>query len=201
MTTRRAGIEVPLAALSALLFAGCTSPQVRVASLRADTRLAGGGESLVKMEVPGTWFQSASKPDRADFLAPDNFSRATVSSIPVLASDRCVEIAQRAARDAVTDLLKGKKDVRADLKSAPESPEVVDFSAVVPGNPPGPSDRAVAGRVICRDGALAVATCSAGVERPDNRDVCQKALGTLRVEPLGQVTKQEVPEGMDHGPK
>src|SRR5438067_13392364 len=84
----------------------CTSaivacvPTTRSVVLHSDARLLGGTETYVRAEVPGYWSESVSRPDRAELLGSDNFTRMTLTVVPVTADPaRCPEFARRAAEE------------------------------------------------------------------------------------------------------
>ena len=163
-----------LAAAGVALFGCATS--AKTVQLRADARAMGGIDASASMEVPEGWYQSGKRADRLVFSAPDNFSSLTLS-LQSLRGDpaRCPELAQSAAADAARH-----PSAKADLLSPAEG--VTDWHLTVPANPPGPSDRYVQGRAMCRAGALAVVTCSTGIARKDTTGVeCAKVLASLSI--------------------
>jgi hypothetical protein len=154
--------------------AGCMGP--RSLSARADSRQMGGGESVAKIEVPEGWYNTASKSDRAEAAAPDNFTRVSLVTTPVLADEKgCPDFATRAAQDAVNGLKGQKPDLVADGAK-------VSFAADAPASPPGPNDRRIIGQALCRNGVVAVVACSSGVKRADMGNACKKIVDSLSVE-------------------
>jgi hypothetical protein len=160
------------------------APTHKILTLRADNRLLGGGEAVAKIEAPGDWYQATRKADRADLAAPDNFSSVSFSVAAVLADrSRCPEFARRAATDATSAA--SNAGAKPEFASAPEAPEVVDWKVTIQASPPGPFNRFVQGRAMCREGALAIVTCSTGVERKSSTGAdCAKVLESLNIEGL-----------------
>jgi hypothetical protein len=74
---------------------------------------------------------------------------------------------------------------------------------IVPASFRGPSDRWTLGRAVCREGALAVVTCSVGVARSGtDGELCQKVLASLTIERVGAVERIARPEpAMDRVPE
>lgn len=171
--------------IAALALGACASG--RTATIRADSSLAGGLDAAAKIDVPAGWYQTTSRLDRQEFVAPDNFSRIGFSTSPVTAqASACPALAQRAAESAAAELTKGQK-LKVEMATAFEAPEVVDFTMTVPSAPPGPSDRLVLGRALCRDGALAVVSCSVGKRQWATLGrTCEQVVASLRVESKSQ---------------
>lgn len=151
--------------------------------LKGDARLIGGSEAVARLELPGSWTVTGKKADKVDAAAPDNFSKLSMTMAPALVGpEACAELAARIAGDVALAAAGGNKDVKAELAPA-GSPEVVGFVETVPASPPGPADRYVQGRVVCRAGALVTAQCSTGINRRDTTGAdCKKALDGLTVE-------------------
>ena len=168
-----------------LTLASCASAH-KVLMLKTDNRLLGGGEAVAKVEAPGDWYQAVRKNDRADLSAPDNFSSLAFWATPVLADPaRCPEFARRAA-NAATAPATAAPGAKAEYSASPETPDVVEWRITVPASPPGPFNRYVQGRAMCRNGALAVVTCSTGVERKGSTGAdCAKVLESLNIEAIG----------------
>ena len=62
---------------------------------------------------------------------------------------------------------------------------VVSYELTIPGGPSGVGDRVVQGRVICRQGAMVLASCSTSLTRRATVGaLCQKMLAEITVEPL-----------------
>jgi hypothetical protein len=176
----------------AMLFAlgvsalGCASAH-KVVSLKADARTLGGNEAVAKVEAPGNWYQGARRTDRADLSAPDNFSKLSFWVSPVVvASEGCAELAKRAASDMAQSAA-GATGAKPEFAVLPESPDTIDYLLTVPASPPGPFNRLVLGRAMCRNGALAVVTCSTGAKRKATEAVCQKVLASLSIDALTPV--------------
>lgn len=82
----------------------------------------------------------------------------------------------------VSDTAKGEAVITVD----PKAPEVVDYRfdrLTPPATPPSSGDRFIQGRAVCRDGTLAVASCSTGIARRETTGaVCRRILDSLRIE-------------------
>jgi hypothetical protein len=167
---------------TAALLTSCASGSKSLV-LKGDARLIGGNETVAKLELPGEWTVTSRKADRIEAGAPDNFSRLTMTMAPVLvAPEACAELATRAATDLAAAAAAGKGDVKPEI-AAVGAPEIVGFTETVPASPPGPGDRYVVGRVVCRAGALVSVQCSTGISRKDTTGAdCKKALDSLSVE-------------------
>jgi hypothetical protein len=145
--------------------------------LRSDARLVGGAESFARVEVPGSWSQTVDRPERAELLGADNFSRITVTLSPVIAdASTCAQHAARIAEEEPAPHGTRK------LTAHPDSPDVVDYLLTVPSPVPGPSDRVVLGRAICRNGGLANVTCSTGYLKAETLERCEKVVASLSVD-------------------
>jgi hypothetical protein len=165
---------------------GCASAH-KVVSLRADARTLGGNEAVAKVEAPGGWYHATRRAERAELAAPDNFSKMSFSVSPVVvAAEGCAELAKRAASDQAQGAA-GSTGAKPEFTVLPESPDTIDYQLTVPASPPGPYDRLVQGRAMCRNGALAVVTCSTGVKLKATGAECQKVLASLTIEALTPV--------------
>ena len=172
-----------LTLLSTLVLLGACASGPKALVLKGDARLVGGGETVAKLELPGEWTITGKKADRLDASGSDNFSKLTMTLAPVLlAPEACAELATRAATDLALSAAGGNKEIKAEIASV-GSPEVVGFTETVPATPPGPADRFVQGRVVCKAGALVGVQCSTGIARKDTTGAdCKKALEALTVE-------------------
>ncbi len=184
---------LPLLALG-LLVAAC-GPAQRAVTLKADSRLVGGHEAVVKIEAPKGWNQTVNRPGRVAFAFADNFSSLNLAVQPVTApEDRCSELAERAARDAVKGLT-SNPEVKPSF--TPGAAGVVDFALTIPASPPGPADKFIQGSAMCRGGALAVATCTVGVNKKDGLGKqCAQVISTMSVETQvapGQTPAEQAP--------
>jgi hypothetical protein len=159
---------------------------------------AGGTEAAATVELPGSWLQSVNQPDRAQWISPDNFSTVVFSLQPVTVDPaRCPELAQRAAQDAQDKLdwvvvlsnepivfgSQWRRPKASDVKVTPTAnPGVVDFELYVPGNVPGPSERSVFGRVMCKSGGLVQVACSTGHLKSDTIETCHQVIASATLE-------------------
>ena len=179
-------------AAASLLGACAATPKALV--LKGDARLIGGNEAVAKLEIPGEWFVASKKADRIEVGVPDNFSRLSMSIAPALVGpEACGELAVRAATEVAAAAAAGRSDVKAEV-AAVGAPEVVQFTEIVPASPPGPSDRFVVGRIVCKAGALVTVQCSTGIARKETTGaLCQKALESLTVDSVGAVVAPVTP--------
>lgn len=156
-----------------LALSGCATGAGK-ATLRVDARQLGGVETTATLELPEGWYQSGKRPDRLVFSAPDNFTTLSFAIQSVRGDgSQCPGIAKSAAVEAA-------KGGQPELMAPAE--DVTDWRLTVPASPPGPSDRYVQGRAMCRKGALAVVSCSTGVKRKDSTGLeCAKILASLAI--------------------
>jgi hypothetical protein len=173
-------------------------PKVRGITLRSDSRLQGGNEAAATVELPGSWLQSVNQPDRAQWISPDNFSTVVFTLQPVTAdAARCPELAQRAAQDAQNKLdwvvvlsnepiifqSQWRKPKAEDVKVTPtDNSAVVDFELYVPGQVPGPTERTVLGRVMCKSGGLVQVACSTGHLKTETIETCRQVIASVTLE-------------------
>jgi len=164
--------------LAPLLFScahGSRSVEIPVQSLSS-----GGPDAFVHVDVPADWRPLPPSPARAEFLAPDNRSRAYVRAMPASADlKRCPAVARQYASEFI-EAWGGPPRTRVASKIA--SGEKVDFE--LRRLDPKPDGEVIWARVLCRDGALAVASCTAPMPRePQLRSQCRDILESLRVVP------------------
>ncbi len=142
--------------------------------------------------------EPVSVPARTQLIAPDNFTTVQLTLAPVTAdAARCPELAHRAAVDAtrlidwVTVLgnerlvltSQWRQPYSTDTKiTAGATPDTVDYVLYVPGNVPGPTERTVIGRVVCRDGGLVTVGCSTGHLKTEALALCNDVVASLTLE-------------------
>ncbi|HEY3452862.1 MAG TPA: hypothetical protein VGK67_41350 [Myxococcales bacterium] len=125
-------------------------------------------------------------PDHARVAVHDATAAAMAVANRITATSRPILFDQYVwarLRPASVMSARGTPEIVAD----PAMPEVVDyrFDRITPGGvPPGPDDRFVQGRVMCRHGVLAVVSCSTGVERRETLGpICRHVLDSLAITP------------------
>jgi len=110
-----------------------------------------------------------------------NANLITMSSRPILFDQY---VWARLRRPSAPITAQGTPEIVVD----PAAPEIVNyrFDRITPaGFTPGPNDRFVQGRVLCRHGVLAVVSCTTGVDRRETIGAdCSRAVASLTVEPF-----------------
>lgn len=193
MDSLRAALLVCGTALMACL------PATRGHVLRSDARLTGGTETAASIELPGSWVQLATRPDRVQWAGPDNFSTVLFTLHPVTVdAAKCPELAKGVAEDAqrhlewtvilANDIValssqwRWPTTMEQKLTSPSGAPEIVDFEVEAPGPVPGPSERTVVGRVICKNGGMVEVACSTGHLKTETIETCRKIIASVTVE-------------------
>jgi hypothetical protein len=148
-----------------------------------DIRVEGFGQATqatrVRLEVPADWSPLTPSSERAEFLAPDRWSRVYLRGMPAKVDDsRCPALAKKYAAEFI-DAWGGPPRTRVASKAA--SAEGVDFE--LRRTDPKPRGEVIWGRVLCRQGALAIASCTV----PTGREVqlrrqCHEVLESLQVD-------------------
>lgn len=122
---------------------------------------AGGRGALVRVNVPADWRPLAPSPYRAEFLAPDNQSRAYIRAMPAEADGKsCPTLVRQYATEFI-GAWGGPPRNRVASKTV--SNERVDFE--LRRKDPRPDGEIIWGRVLCREGALAVTSCTVATTR------------------------------------
>jgi hypothetical protein len=161
------------AVIGALLACACL-PATNSVALRSDARLSGGTETTAEITVPGSWHRSLRGTELAEVTAPDNFSQVIFSLTPsALRGPACTQVAHKVVGEGIP----GVRD--REVKPTPGHTDSLDYHLFVPGPVPGPSDRVVVGRVICRDGGLVNLSCSTGKMKTETQEACEKVLASL----------------------
>jgi hypothetical protein len=144
---------------------------------------ATGGNCLVRVEVPTDWRPMAPSASRAEYLAPDNRSRAYLRVMPAEADPaRCPELARQYMRDYI-DAWGGPPRTR--VANRVTSGDHVDFE--LHRTDPRPHGEVIWGRVVCRNGALAIVACTVPRPRAEElRSSCRTMLESLQVTPQSQ---------------
>ena len=148
-----------------------------------DIRVEGVGPAAhatrVRLEVPADWRPFVPSPERAEFLAPDRWSRVYLRGMPAKVDDNhCPALAQKYASEFI-DAWGGPPRTRVASKAS--SAEGVDFE--LRRTDPKPRGEIIWGRVVCRQGALAIASCTV----PTGQEVqlkrqCHAVLESLQVD-------------------
>ena len=139
---------------------------------------SGGPDAFVHVDVPADWRPLPPSPARAEFLAPDNRSRAYVRAMPAAPDiKRCPAVARQYASEFI-EAWGGPPRTRVASKIA--SGEKVDFE--LRRVDPKPDGEVIWARVLCSNGALAVASCTVPMPREAQlRSQCRDILESLRV--------------------
>jgi hypothetical protein len=174
-------------------------PATRGHVLRSDATFTGGTQTAASIELPGSWVQLTQRPDRVQWAGPDNFSTVMFTLHPMTGdAAKCPELARHAADEAqhhlewtvilANDIVALTSQWRwptvTDQKvSSPNgTPEIVDFELQAPGPVPGPSERTVLGRVICKNGGIVEVACSTGHLKTETLDACRQIIASVTVE-------------------
>lgn len=137
-----------------------------------------GGDAVVHVDVPSDWLPLAPSPSRAEFLAPDNRSRAYVRAMPADGDiKRCPTIARRYASEFI-QAWGGPPRTRVASKTS--SGEKVDFE--LRRVDPEPHGEVIWARVVCREGALAITSCTVAAPREQElKPRCRDIVESLQV--------------------
>jgi hypothetical protein len=149
------------------------SVEIPVASLSS-----AGPDAVVRLDIPADWRPLPPSAARAEFLAPDNRSRAYVRAMPAGADAKhCPTIARQYASEFI-EAWGGPPRTRVASKIA--SGDRVDF--VLRRLDPEPDGEVIWARVVCRDGALAITSCTVPTPRErELRSQCQQVVESLQV--------------------
>ena len=150
----------------------------RAVEISVQSLSSGGPDAFVHVDVPADWRPLPPSPARAEFLAPDNRSRAYVRAMPAAADvKRCPAAARQYASEFI-EAWGGPPRTRVTSKIA--SGEKVDFE--LRRMDPKPDGEVIWARVLCSNGALAVVSCTVPIPRePQLRSQCRDILESLRV--------------------
>ncbi len=135
-------------------------------------------DAVVRMDVPADWRPLVPSPSRAEFLAPDNQSRAYVRAMPAGADiKRCPTVARKYASEFI-EAWGGPPRTRVASKIA--SGERVDFE--LRRIDPRPHGEVIWARVVCREGALAIISCTVATPREQAlKTRCRNIVESLQV--------------------
>jgi hypothetical protein len=135
-------------------------------------------EAVVRLDVPADWHALVPSRWRAEYLSPDNLSRAYVRAMPVEADTKaCPQVARRYASEFI-QAWGGPPQTRLARKRS--AGETVDFE--LRRTEPKPNGEIIWARVICREGALAIASCTvAAVSTAELTRRCQDIVRSLQV--------------------
>lgn len=133
---------------------------------------------MVRLDVPTDWRALTPSPSRAEFLAPDNRSRAYVRAMP---SETTVKRCPRLAREYASQFIQAwGGPPRTRVASKISSGEKVDFE--LRRVDPAPQGEVIWARVICREGALAIASCTVPTPREQELKLrCRDIVESLQV--------------------
>jgi|GEM_PF-2583097 len=137
-----------------------------------------GPHSVVRLEVPVDWRPLPPSPSRAEFLAPDNRSRAYVRAMPAEADiKRCPTLARQYASEFIAAW---GGPPRTRVASKISYGERVDFE--LRRVDPRPDGEVIWARVVCREGALAITSCTVPTPREQElRPRCRDIVESLQV--------------------
>ena len=139
---------------------------------------AGGRGVVVHVNVPADWRPLAPSPYRAEFLAPDNQSRAYIRAMPAEADSKSCPVLVREYATEFIGAWGGPPRNRVASKTA--SDERVDFE--LRRRDPKPDGEVIWARVLCREGALAVASCTVSTPREGElKGRCHDIVDSLEV--------------------
>jgi len=148
-----------------------------------DIRVEGNGPATqptrVRIEVPADWRPLVPSSERAEFLAPDHWSRVYLRGMPAKVDDgHCPALARKYASEFI-DAWGGPPQTRVASKTA--SAEGVNFE--LRRTDPKPRGEVIWGRVLCRQGALAIASCTVPTgSETQLQSQCHEVLESLRVD-------------------
>ncbi len=173
-------------ALAVICFLGisCSVVLVSCAHARRSVELpvqavtAGGRGALVRVDVPADWRPLPPSPYRAEFLAPDNQSLAYIRAMPAEADGKSCPVLVRQYATELIGAWGGPPRNRVASKTA--SDERVDFE--LRRRDPKPDGEVIWARVLCREGALAVASCTVSTPREGElKGRCHDIVDSLEV--------------------
>ncbi len=165
-----------LAAMSAGFWLACAHD--RPVEIPVPRESSASADAVVRIDVPADWRPLVPSPWRAEYLAPDNRSRAYVRAMPVEADAKgCPAIARQYAAEFI-QAWGGPPETRVARKTS--SGEQVDFE--LRRQDPKPDGEVIWARVVCRDGALAITSCT--VPTPREQELgrrCRDIVESLQV--------------------
>jgi hypothetical protein len=161
-----------------LLGALACAPAMRSVSLPVQILTTPGTYTQARIEVPKDWTPLAPSSSRAEFLAPDRRSRVYFRAMPGDANpQRCAKLARDYASDSIT-MWGGPPATRVAHRR--DVGDTVDFE--LRRRDPAPGGEVIWSRVVCRNNALAIASCTVPTPREaELREVCLHTLQTLQL--------------------
>jgi hypothetical protein len=135
-------------------------------------------DALVRVDVPADWRPLVPAPSRAEFLAPDQRSRVYLRAMPAeVEIKRCPALARRYATEFI-DAWGGPPRTRVARKIS--SGDTVDFE--LHRTDPKPGGEIIWARVVCREGALAIASCTVPTQSEEQlKPRCRGILDSLQI--------------------
>jgi hypothetical protein len=143
-----------------------------------------GRDAVVRVNVPADWRPLVPSPSRAEFLAPDNRSLVYVRAVSAEADiKRCPTLARKYASEFIEAW---GRPPRTRVASKISSGETVDFE--LRRVDPEPHGEVIWARVVCREGALAITSCTVATPReqelkPQCRDIVESLQVLARPKP------------------
>lgn len=165
-----------------LLVVSCTHP-ARTTTLHVPVemrRSSSGSAPLVRISVPADWRPMAPSLTRLELLGPDHRSRLYLRSASAQgASGGCSALARKSAEDVVTSWGKPPR-TRVLRKAILEDQVELELRRLEPE----PAGELMWYRIVCRNQALAVASCTVPAPREQAmKRICRDVLDSIDVVP------------------
>src|SRR5262245_31373166 len=163
---------------AAVSLALCASCARRTQTVEIPVPHPGTAPAVVWVDVPADWRALVPSPWRAEYLSPDNRSRAYVRAMPVEADAKdCPKVARQYASEFIQSW-GGPPQSRVVRQRS--TGETSDFE---PRRTEPETDGEITwARVICRNGALAITSCTVpAVSAEDLARRCQDVVQSLQV--------------------
>lgn len=137
-----------------------------------------GKDAVVRLQVPTDWRPLAPSAARAEFLGPDNRSRAYVRVMPAEKDARhCPALAKQYGQEYIR-AWGGPPRTRVVQKTSVEDRYEFELRRV----DPKPDGEVIWGRVVCREGALAIVSCTVpGTRAGELQSECQEIIDSLEI--------------------
>ena len=163
---------------AAVSLALCASCAHRTQTVEIPVPHPGTAQAVVWVDVPADWRALVPSPWRAEYLSPDNRSRAYVRAMPVEADAKdCPKVARQYASEFIQSW-GGPPQTRVVRKRS--TGETIDFE--LRRTEPKPQGEIIWARVICRDGALAITSCAVtAVGAQELAGQCRDVVQSLQV--------------------
>jgi hypothetical protein len=166
--------------LSTLVFAtfaltGCKHLGSKPIELEVDAQ-SHGGKQLAVAEIPKDWTPLAPSPSRVEFIAPDRVSQVYLRAMPTMASEvQCPQLVKQYTDDLIEVWSLG-------AKLRPEKTEAPDGVIVELRQKNKTKSHVVWGRVMCRNGVMAVLSCSTLIAKEvELKKTCDSVVQSLTV--------------------